>query len=402
MSSFLDTSFNRATVLFLITACLFCAQQLNANAQVTGGGSTDFKRPANPPVHHQPRVEPAGGRLPEDAGTKSQGHSSQANSPSGSQKGAKAAANDAKTPSRPSLLPKWGDLKSGGGAKPVPQPASSDPSSTNVASASTGSNEDVEDAIEAGNNARDRKPPDYVDAERAYKLASKLAPNDERPFEGLGNIYLDQGRNEEAVLAYRKAIELKPKNPSAFENLGDAYYRLGRYQESIDASTQSVRLDPKPPGPYWTLTWANITIGEGETAGRMAQAFIYRWRPLFEGEAPYYITFAGYLGYREARRTEEARQVLAMPGKSSDCRDQNWVCRLLKYMRHEISAEQLLAEARDKGKMTEARTYIGIDLALSERRLEALPHLRWVEASGERTFTEYPLAKAWLKKLESK
>ena len=410
-------SLKGSMLLSLLALGLLYIQQPIGHAQVTGGGSTEiFKRPSNPPVYHQPKIEPLGGRLRDETGTKSGGRSSPTNSSgaptaTGRQKAAaRPAGSEPKAnngaPTKPAALPKWGGIKSGGGMsgpnKPAPQPVASQPASTNVTPAPAEDYEDVEDAIEAGNNARDRKPPDYVEAERAYKLATKLAPNDERSFEGLGNIYFDQQRNEEAVAAYRRAIELKPKNPAAFENLGDAYYRLGRYQESIDASAQSIRLDPKPSGPYWTMTWSTVTIGQGETGGNMAQAFIYRWRPLFAGEPPYYITFAGYLGFREAGRTEEANKLLAASGKSSECKDQNWVCHLLKYLRHEISAEQLLTEANDNGKMTEAQAYVGIDLALSGRRQEALAHLRWVATNGDRTFTEYPLAKAWLTKLESK
>ena len=405
------TSLKSAMLLILLSLGL----QSMSHAQVTGGGSTeDFKRPSNPPVYHQPKIEPLGGRLKDRSGSKAGGRSSQTNgagaaTATGTQKGAaRPAGNDPKAnsgaPAKPAVFPKWGDIKSGGGIGGTnkPEPVASQSASTNPPPSRAENYDDVEDAIEAGNNARDRKPPDYVEAERVYKLATRLAPNDERAFEGLGNIYFDQHRNEEAIAAYRKAIELKPDNPAAFENLGDSYYRLGRYQESIDASAQSIRLNPKPSGPYWTLTWAAATIGKGETAGNMAQAFVYRWRPLFAGDPPYYVTFAGYLGYREASHTEEANKLLAMPGKSSECKDQNWVCRLLKYLRHEISVEQLLSEANDNSKMTEARAYIGIDLALSGRRQEALEHLRWVVTNGDRTFTEYPLAKSWLTKLESK
>jgi tetratricopeptide (TPR) repeat protein len=379
----------------LATGLLF--SQTEIHAQVTGGGSTEnFKRPANPPVYHQPKVEPAGGRIKEDPNGKPGTKGTQNN-------GAAAAASKTSEPessrtTNKATLPKWGGLKSGGGIAtrpPAPTPAAAAPPTATTAPTYT----DVEDAIEAGNNARDRK--DYAEAERAYKLASQLAPNDERAVMGLGNIYLDQQRNEEAVAAYHKASELNPKSAAAFENLGDAYYRLAKYQESIDASTQSIRLAPETPGAYWTMTWATLTVGNGETAGNMAEAFVYRWRPLYSGDAPYYITFAGYVGYREAGRTEAANKLLETAPKSNECVDQNWVCRLLKYHRHRIKAEQLLSEAKDNGQMTEARTYIGLDLALAGRREEALPHLRWVVSNGERNYTEYPLAKYWLAKLEA-
>ena len=64
----------------------------------------------------------------------------------------------------------------------------------------------VEDAIALGNAARDRKPPDFESAEKAYRLAWKLDPRDPRPYIGLGNVYWDQRRYPEAAQAYREAV----------------------------------------------------------------------------------------------------------------------------------------------------------------------------------------------------
>ena len=64
----------------------------------------------------------------------------------------------------------------------------------------------VEDAIALGNAARDRKPPDFDSAEKAYRLAWKLNPSDPRPYLGLGNVYWDQRRYTEAAQSYRDAL----------------------------------------------------------------------------------------------------------------------------------------------------------------------------------------------------
>jgi Flp pilus assembly protein TadD len=64
----------------------------------------------------------------------------------------------------------------------------------------------VDDAIALGNAARDRNPPDFESAEKAYRLGWKLNPRDPRPYLGLGNIYWDQRRYPEAAKAYRDAL----------------------------------------------------------------------------------------------------------------------------------------------------------------------------------------------------
>jgi tetratricopeptide (TPR) repeat protein len=71
-------------------------------------------------------------------------------------------------------------------------------------------NDEVEDALALANSARDDKPPRYSDAERAYKLAIKLNFKDPRPYQGLGNIYFDQKKFEEAAKAYKEALSRMP------------------------------------------------------------------------------------------------------------------------------------------------------------------------------------------------
>lgn len=87
------------------------------------------------------------------------------------------------------------------------QVAASEDGADAVAGAAT--TEDVmEDALWLGNEARDSEPPRYAEAERAYRLAAKLAPKDPRPHIGLGNIFWDQKRLDEAAVAYRNAVQL--------------------------------------------------------------------------------------------------------------------------------------------------------------------------------------------------
>jgi tetratricopeptide (TPR) repeat protein len=70
-----------------------------------------------------------------------------------------------------------------------------------------------ERAIEEGNTARDNR--NYTKAEDAYLRAQSLKAGDSRAIYGLGNLYSDQQRWEEAERAYRKAIELDPAAPEA-------------------------------------------------------------------------------------------------------------------------------------------------------------------------------------------
>lgn len=69
------------------------------------------------------------------------------------------------------------------------------------------------EAVSNGNDARDGRQ--YSVAEKFYREALKLKPQDTRGFQGLGNVFVDQQRWGDAEEAYRKAVEFAPTNPDA-------------------------------------------------------------------------------------------------------------------------------------------------------------------------------------------
>lgn len=70
--------------------------------------------------------------------------------------------------------------------------------------------EKYQDAISDGNDARDARK--FAASESSYRAAVNLKPHDARAFYGLGNIYVDQHRWDDAEDAYRKAVEFAATN----------------------------------------------------------------------------------------------------------------------------------------------------------------------------------------------
>ncbi len=109
-------------------------------------------------------------------------------------------------------------------------------------------NEIFEQSIAEGNAARDER--EYSKAEAAYLRAQSLQSKDSRAIYGLGNLYSDQQRWEEAERAYRTAIEFEPNAPESYialsfvltqpisnPNLGD------RYAVAEKLARQAIKLD---------------------------------------------------------------------------------------------------------------------------------------------------------------
>jgi hypothetical protein len=72
---------------------------------------------------------------------------------------------------------------------------------------------------------------------------------------------------------------------------------------------------------------------------------------------------------------------------------------VIRYLRGELDQTAMLAAASDNDKMTVARFYLGLDLALKGRYEEAREHYRWVKEHGNPSFFQFTHALAELDKL---
>lgn len=110
--------------------------------------------------------------------------------------------------------------------------------------------ERIEDLLEKGNEARDAR--NFAGAEESYKEVLKLKARDARAAYGLGNIYSDQQRWEDAEAAYRNSVAWAPTNADAYVALSVVLVqpRAGgdnakRFADAEMFARKAVQLDPK-------------------------------------------------------------------------------------------------------------------------------------------------------------
>ena len=110
--------------------------------------------------------------------------------------------------------------------------------------------ERLEDLLDKGNEARDAR--NFSEAETAYNEVLKLKPRDARAAYGLGNIYSDQQRWEDAEAAYRNSVAWGPTNADAYVALSVVLVqpRTGgdnakRFADAEAFARKSVQIDPK-------------------------------------------------------------------------------------------------------------------------------------------------------------
>lgn len=157
-----------------------------------------------------------------------------------------------------------------------------------------------EKAIDEGNAARDRRQ--YTKAEAAYLRAQNIKVKDSRAIYGLGNLYSDQQRWEEAERAYRAAIESEPTAPEAYIALSFVLTQpiiggnlADRYTEAEKIARQAIELDPKNAFAYDQL---GVAL---ELGGKISVETQNAYRKAIELEPKFALAYA-HLG-RLLRRT---------------------------------------------------------------------------------------------------
>ena len=242
--------------------------------------------------------------------------------------------------------------------------------------------------------------------------------------------YADEGRHDKALVEYEKAVRAEPNCAAAYNNLGTGYFHLGLHADAIaayqfalrfnpswawipnfnigrslsildrlDAAAraygEAIRLNPKDGSAYRSRAGVLLRQGKGELATADARTFLKMegWR----NRDSVYAVLLAYLGHRKASQNNEADSILdefVLKGKKSD-----WPFPVLRYLRKEINEQELLGLSTDIEKMTEARAYIGMSLALSGRNSEAQDHFEWVRVNGKKSYFEFHLALSELRRL---
>jgi tetratricopeptide (TPR) repeat protein len=85
---------------------------------------------------------------------------------------------------------------------------------------------------------------EFDEAALAYRKALELTPDSAESRLGLGDVYLQQGRPEDALAEYSQVIAANPQNPAGHVRIADANLRMGRFPEAAAAAAKALTLDP--------------------------------------------------------------------------------------------------------------------------------------------------------------
>ena len=260
--------------------------------------------------------------------------------------------------------------------------------------------------------------------------AKRLSPRDAAVQNYLGNLFLNMGRTNDALAAYQEALRLNPAQTKYKYNSGlalmqlgrfadaiaplqealrsdpqhrearyllsDAFGKLGRYDEAIDSWSKFLEIVPDGPEALTKRTWSYLYVGGHDREAAVdARRYleVHGWRT----DHSTFMAILANLSYRGAGMDEEAQATLEEGAAKVNANA--WPYPIFRYLKSEISAEELLQAAIDNDKRTEAHAYMGLLQRIKGERDEARSNFEWVKKYGNKRYYEYPLAVEELRRM---
>jgi tetratricopeptide (TPR) repeat protein len=239
---------------------------------------------------------------------------------------------------------------------------------------------------------------DFDGAIADFVQAIAYNANNPEAYVGRGVARFQHSDLDGALADFNKALALNPNYADAYNARGTVRNSLGDHAGAISEFTKAIGINPKLATAYYGRGWENLYLAKGEAAH--ADAVEYLKLSSTNKSSRLYMALVGYFGLRQAHKDNEAKAFI--DAHALDFDTTAWPYPVIKYLRREITAEQLLSLALTEDKKIEARArvYLGLDMSLSGQRETALVHLRWVKENGAITSREYTLAVSELSRLE--
>ena len=109
---------------------------------------------------------------------------------------------------------------------------------------------------------------------QAFRQAARLDPKMAGAFANIGRVYVQHGRQIEAIAALQRAVELEPGNGAIFALLGQAYEEMGQWDEAQQSYYQAVECAPKSVAYRINLAYAYQELGQPRQAENSYRAAI--------------------------------------------------------------------------------------------------------------------------------
>lgn len=211
---------------------------------------------------------------------------------------------------------------------------------------------------------------------------------------GRGIFKYQKAQYSDAIKDFTAAIAQDPNLLPAYYHRGLCEATLDQYKDALVDYDKVIQLDSNYEQGYYLRGWDKFFLGDFVGSEKDFRQHV-TINDMGEGHSPYSVIMCT-LAYRKTNPSNPGDYMLKwwQPYEYA-----KWPQPVLKFLRHEISAADLLSAADTNDRMTEAKAYIGVQDSIEGKTNEAIENLNWVQQNGNRSFSEYQLALSELARL---
>jgi tetratricopeptide (TPR) repeat protein len=107
----------------------------------------------------------------------------------------------------------------------------------------------------------------------AFTNRIDVNPNDADTHRRLGELYLQEGHDEEALTELLAALLINPRDSRAFAGTGQVHLRNGRYGEAVEAARRALEIDGASQDARFVLGSALMRLGDVDEGSRQLKEF---------------------------------------------------------------------------------------------------------------------------------
>jgi tetratricopeptide (TPR) repeat protein len=122
----------------------------------------------------------------------------------------------------------------------------------------------IDDVLDRADRLIEEK--DYEQAEKILIGAVEIDPSNEKLYNKLGVLYIEQGNFADAKESFKTSLKHDKYNDLTYNNLGLALFNQGRYNEAIEAYQKSIQLNSLIPHRYINLGLSYAALRQYEKA----------------------------------------------------------------------------------------------------------------------------------------
>jgi tetratricopeptide (TPR) repeat protein len=224
--------------------------------------------------------------------------------------------------------------------------------------------------------------------EKARELRAKLSEaSDATTLLSRGLLELRKQELSEAKKDFTAAITQDPAMMDAYYNRAQCESLLGEHTKALDDLNKVIEGRPDVAQAYYTRGWVKMDLADYDGAAEDFKHHV-TINDVGEAHSPYSVMLCA-LAYRKAQNPRAGDYMLGwwQPNETK-----MWPYPVLRFLRGEITGKDLLSAADTNDRMTEAKTYLGMQQSIEGKTKEAVENLSWVRGNGNRSFSEYQLA----------